>query len=71
MSKLFSFRYKLKFLTFWSNTLAIPKRDDCTHGKKTSDTCHKRWPTGEVLIGRVRLFGDSLASKGGGRGGGG
>ena len=49
---------------FWSNTLAIPKYNVCTHKSKTSDTCHERWPTGEVQFGRVTLFGGSLVSEG-------
>ena len=70
MSKLFSFRCNsssLRFgLTPWQfqNIMFVSM-------KQTSDTRHERWPTGELLFGRVRLFGDSLVSKWGGGGGGG
>ena len=30
--------------------------------KQTSDACHERWPTGEVLFRGFRLFGDNLVS---------
>ena len=63
MSKLFSFTCNsssLRFgLTPWQfqNIMFVPM-------KTKSDTCHERWPTGEVLFGI-----DGLVSKRGGGGG--
>ena len=70
MSKLFSFRYNSSSLRFglmpWQfrNIMFVPMK---TNIRDLS----REMPTGEVLFGRVRLFGDSLVSKGRGGGGGG
>ena len=63
MSRLFSFRYNSSSLRFgpmpwqFQNIMFVLI-------KKTSDTCHERWPAGEVLFRRFRLFVDCLVIKG-------
>ena len=50
MSKLFSFRYDSSSLPFWSNALAIPKHNVCTH-----ENNHQISVMGDGLQGRSYL----------------
>ena len=62
MSKLFSFRYNSSSLPFgpmpwqFQNIMFVPMKTNIRY-------LPWRWPTGEVLFGRVRLFGDSPVSE--------